>query len=227
MMPTSPLDPHKPGLFNGVYSYQEAGRLLGVPSKRVGRWADGYTFEGRHGRRESGPILRTSRYRGVLSFQELVELFFVREYVNMGVHLSHVRDTAVALEPELGRYPFASADLPVNGRELIVATAEDQLHRPDIGQVIASFAATMVKRVDFEEGMISRYRPPDFEDRVFLDLNIRSGEAVVGDYAIPTRSVYSLWKKERQKTSVASYFAITNQDVSLAVRYEAAWRQAA
>lgn len=92
----------QPGLIYGVYSYPEAARLLGVPSRRVARWADGYSFQLKYGRSRSGPVLQTPRNAGVLCFQELMELFFVREYLALGVKLPHIRATAEALAKATG-----------------------------------------------------------------------------------------------------------------------------
>ncbi len=217
----------QPGLFQGVYSYPEAARLLGVPSKRVARWADGYSFEIKYGRGRSAPVLQTERYPGVLCFRELMELFFVREYIALGVKLPHIRSTAEALAEQVGPYPFSASGVLVSGRDLLVRTAEGQLQRPDIGQLVADFADGFATSVDIREDRARRYRPQCFDDKIYLDSEIRGGEAVVTDFAIPTRVVYDLWEKERDLSVVAGYHDIELEDVSIAVRYEGQWRQAA
>lgn len=216
-----------PGLFNGVYSYKEAARLIGVSAQRVARWADGYVFQLKHGQGSSGPILQTERHKGVLSFDELFELFFVREYVALEVPLPHIRATAEHLAREFGPYPFSAADLIVNGRELIQRSAEEVLARPDVGQIVADFAAGFSKSVKFRGKHAAQYIPPGFQNKIYLDREIRSGEAVVTEYAVPTRSIFALWEAEKQLQSVADYFDIPVPAVKVAVRYEGQWRLAA
>lgn len=214
----------QPGLFQGVYSYREAARLLQVPSRRVARWADGYSFQLKYGQGHSRPVLQTERYQGVISFRELMELFFVREYTAMKVNLKHIRATAEALAQQLGPYPFSRADLLVSGSELLIRNAEGYLQRPDIGQLVADFAATFAKLVEIREEQARRYSPVNFDGKVYLDAEIRGGEAVVTQFAVPTRVIYNLWEKEHDLAIVADYHDISLEDVSIAVRYEGQWR---
>lgn len=224
-MAESPLN--KPGLANGVYSYREAARLLNVTSQRVTRWADGYVFKLKLGSGQSRPILQTDRHQGVLSFAELIELFFVREYIGLGVQLQHIRATAEALAAKVGPYPFSRSELLVGGRLLFVEQAEGILERPDIGQLVADFAETITPRLRFDKGEAERYFPPEFDEHIYLDKSIRGGEAVITEFAIPTRMIYALWEAERELLPVAEYFEIKDSDVSIAIRYEGQWRLAA
>lgn len=217
----------KPGLLHGVYSYREAARLLNVSTQRVARWADGYLFEVKYGWRFSAPVLQSPAHRqGVLSFPELMELFFVREYSGLGVRLQHIRATAEALAREVGPFPFTQKQLLVGGRELLVRQSEDILRRPDIGQLVADFAESLLHHVEIEADEVSRYYPPAFEREVLLDKHIRAGEPVVweSEYSIPTRIIYALWEAEQDVDSVADYFNIPRHKVSVAIRYESEWR---
>lgn len=226
-MKASEVAQPQPGLVYGVYSYREAARLLQVSSQRVARWADGYLFQVRYGWRFSAPVLQSPEHRrGVLSFPELMELFFVREYSALGVHLQHIRATAEALATEVGPFPFTRKQLLVGGRELLVRHSRYILRRPDIGQLVADFAESLVRHVEIDAEEISRYYPPAFEKEVLLDRQIRAGEPVVWepDYAIPTRLIYALWEREQDVDSVADYFGIPSHKVSVAIRYESEWR---
>lgn len=217
----------EPGLFLGVYSYPEAARLLNVTPRRVKRWADGYGFQLKYGFSHSRPVLQTRRHEGVLTFEELWELFFVREYVAFGVALPQVRMAAEALAEEFGPFPFSNAKLLVNGRDLLVEGAGRVLMRPDIGQLVADFALDMAKQVDIREDQVGRYHPEEFGRVIYLDREIRGGEAVVSEFAIPTRVIFALWEQEKDIAAVADYHEISPQVVSAAVRYEGQWRLAA
>jgi uncharacterized protein (DUF433 family) len=218
---------HTPGLFNGVYSYGEAARLLNVTSQRVSRWADGYVFQLKYGQGKSRPVLQSDRHKGVISFEELIELFFVREYLALRVQLPHIRATAESLAERLGPFPFSRAELYVRGRELLVKTADGIFNRPDVGQLVADFAASLIRQVDMRDKLVARYLPDGFDRRVYLDKEIHAGEASVTSHAIPTRIIYSLWQQEGDLGAVADYHDITVEDVSVAVRYEGQWRLAA
>jgi hypothetical protein len=51
------------GLEDGVYSYAEAARLLGVSRQRLARWADGYFYPRRTGEGFSAPVLHAHEHR--------------------------------------------------------------------------------------------------------------------------------------------------------------------
>jgi hypothetical protein len=217
-----------PGLAHGVYSYREAAGLLRVTTQRVTRWSDGYVFRLKRGYGQSAPILQTKREKGVLSFYELMELFFVREYVALKVSLQHIRDTAEALAETCGPYPFSRAELIVSGRELIVQKSEAILHRADVGQIVADFALTFSAEVSFRKNVASRYFPfGHAQPSVYLDREIHAGEPVVTDYAVPTRAVFALWEREQDLVRVAEYHDIEVEEAARAVRYESEWRLAA
>lgn len=218
----------EPGLRHGVYSYREAARLLGVASQRVARWADGYVFQLKYGQGRSKPILQTERNQGVLSFEELWELLFVKEYVSLNVSLQHIRATAEALAKEVGSFPFSTTELLVDSRHLFIKEAEGILRRPDIGQMVSDYAESMVPRIEWaQDGRVGRYYPPEFDRVVYLDKERRGGEPLVSDRAIPTRIVYSLWEKEHEIDAVADYYEISPEQVKAAIQYEGKWRLAA
>ncbi|GBC92131.1 hypothetical protein HRbin15_00595 [bacterium HR15] len=218
----------KPGLIYGVYSYSEAARLLGIAPRRVARWADGYLFPLKHGRGYSAPVLQSyTHQRGVLSFPELIELMFVREFVALGVSLPHVRATAEALAQEVGDYPFTRRRVLVGGRELLVRETEHILRRPDIGQLVADFAETLATQIEIEDDHVRRYYPPQYARQIYLDRAIRGGEPVVSEHAIPTRIIYALWEQEHDLERVAEYFDLPIESISAAVRYEGEWRLSA
>ena len=217
----------EPGLRHGIYSYREASRLLGVTSQRVSRWEDGYQFQRKYDRGESAPVLQTVRHQGVLSFPELWELMFVKEYIALGVSLTQVRATAEVLAKQVGQYPFSTSKIMVQGRQLLVHTSEGLLKRPDVGQLVADFAEDLAEHVDLRQDRVGRYSVPEFDKIIYLDQERRGGEPVATERAIPTRMIFDLWEKERDIRSVGEYFELTDGEVSAAVRYEGQWRIAA
>lgn len=149
---------------------------------------------------------------------------FVREFVALGVSLQHIRTTAQALAQEVGDYPFTRKQVLVGGRILLVRETKHILRRPDIGQLVADFAETLVKQVEIENDQVRRYHPPEFEKVIYLDRYIRGGEPVVSEYAIPTRVLYALWQQEKDTERVADYFNISVELVFKPIRYEGEWR---
>ena len=156
---------------------------------------------------------------GVYSYAEAARL--------LGVSLQHIRKTAEALAREVGEFPFSRKQVLVDGRTLLVREAEGVLKRPDIGQLAADFAEQFAQQIEFEGDLATRYYPPGYERRIYLDRRIRGGEPVVSERAIPTRVIYALWQREKDLQSVADYFEAPESVVSAAIRYEGEWRLSA
>jgi uncharacterized protein (DUF433 family) len=211
-----------PGLAHGAYTYKEAAAIIGVSPARVRRWADGYAYKRRYVVGQSLPILQTSRDTKVLNFYEMIELLFVREYVELNVTIPSIRATAERLAENFGPYPFANADLYVAGRELVTPLENGVSHRADIGQLVSDFAAKKVLvRTKFDQSnrIVYAYTMPDF-DRVTLNARIKMGEPTVSDHAIPTRSIYRLWIAEKAFEPVCDYFDIELGDIKAAIEFE-------
>jgi uncharacterized protein (DUF433 family) len=206
--------------WTGVYSYREVARILRVSSRRVARWADGYTYVTRTGPRAAAPVLQSTRQRGLLTFDELMELFFVREYVALGVQLPHIRRTAEVLAQEFGPYPFTHARLIRSGRELLLRTAQDVLLRPDVGQIVADFAADLTGIIRFRDDHAARLYFPELGNVIYVDRDVRFGEPVATEHAVPTRAIHALWRKEQRIEPLEHYFGIAANQVTAAIRFE-------
>lgn len=211
-----------PGLKHGAYTYREAAAIIGVTPARVKRWADGYAYKRRHDIGQKAPILQTSRDLKVLNFYEMIELLFVREYVELKVQLSTIRATAERLVPDFGPYPFANAGLYVGGRDLLTPFEEGVSRRPDIGQLVSDFAVQKVKvRTLFDQKLkiVYAYTMPEHE-KITLNARLKMGEPTVGARAVPTRSIYRLWVAEKALEPVCRYFDIDVSDVKAAIDFE-------
>ena len=222
----SATSPFAPGLQHGVYSYGEAAAVVGVSRARLARWADGYTIRRKYDTGTKDAVLQSERRQGVLNFYELIELFFVREYVNLSVPLEAVRRTAKRLAEEVGPYPFASSDLVVAGRELL-RKGDGELVNSATQQVVFAYAQELSEDLTFIKKLAKRYEPPAYHGKLYLDAGIKGGQPVVSAFAVPTRSVYGLWKVEGDLDLVADHYDISPEEASAAVRFEAECRKAA
>lgn len=215
------------GIGHGAYSYAEASMILGASRARIARWADGYTYPRKADIGKSDPVLQTDRaHKGVISFHELIELFFVQRYTSLGVPLKNVRDTAKALSPELGPYPFASGKLKTDGR---ILAREDGvgLIRPDVRQYVADFAAEFFEHVGIQDDLAVRFYPEAGKGLIVLHAERLYGQPIVEDGGVPTAQLYRLFKAEQNWERVADWFEIPVRSVKAAVDFEVTCRQVA
>ncbi len=78
-----------------------------------------------------------------------------------------------------------------------------------------------------EPSSSTRATLPEYHGRLYLDAGISGDQPVVSEFAVPTRSVYGLWKVEGDVDLVADHYDISSEEVSAAVRFEAECRKAA
>lgn len=74
------------------YPAAEAGRLVGLTASRVRRWLAGYGYSYGDAVRRQPPVLRRHETAGsYASFLDLVDLLFVKRFLDHGVSLQRVR----------------------------------------------------------------------------------------------------------------------------------------
>jgi uncharacterized protein (DUF433 family) len=211
----------------GIYGISEAARLLRRPRAQVARWANGYTYERTHDMGKIAPVLQTDRGdKRAITFHELIELFFVREYTNVGIRLGHIRDTATAMAAEYGPFPFATKKLLTDGRRL-VAVSEKGLISPATCQLIADFAHEFVHEVTFEDDFVRLWMPKEGDRAVVVDPTRAFGEPILAVTGTPTRAIYRAYLREQDFGRVAAWYDISDLLVKVAVEFESRFSNAA
>ena len=108
-------------LTKGIYTLPEAARLTGTSLETARRWTVGY----RQGEK-SYPALFDREFdwfeeRAFLSFLDLVELYFIQQFVAHGVPTQHVRAAAQKAAEIIGdSHPFASTRFGAIGRKVVL-----------------------------------------------------------------------------------------------------------
>lgn len=214
-------------LGQGIYGIAEAARLLRRPAAQVRRWANGYSYPRTYDRAERPPVLQTGRKdKDALSFRELIELFFVREYTSAGIQLTHVRDTAKAMAVEYGDHPFAAQKLLSDGKRLL-AVSEYGLITPATCQIVAEFADQMVREFDFADDFVSLWRPKEGQGMVVVDPTRALGEPILADTGTPTRVLFKTFQLEQDFDRVADYYDLSPEAIRQAVDFELRFADAA
>jgi len=211
----------------GMYGVAEAARLLRRPVRQVCRWANGYTYKRTYDQGSKPPILQTDRAdKQVLTFRELIELTFVREFETAGVPIGNIRDTADALEKTYGPYPLASANLICDGRQLL-RVSDHGLITPATCQLVADFAADFVKEIHFENDFARTWTPVEGHGSVIIDPARQFGEPILIGHGTPTRTIYRTYIKEQDLQKVADWYELACTDVKNAVEFEMRFANAA
>lgn len=216
----------------GVYSVSEAARLVKKPSAWVRRAVQGYEFSGRKGQRRSSPPLFRGQYERLggiinLSFLDLIELVFVRDFLAHGVSWPVIRRTAeVAAELfKETEHPFCVRRFATDGSS-IFAVAESQageqiLDVPNRQHVFAEITSPFFKQLEYSaSGDLLRWFPMGMDRPVVLDPRLSFGSPIVAGHGVPTATLYAALQAGDSEEAIAEWFELPQEAVHAALDYE-------
>ena len=220
----------------GLYSVPEAARLLREPTRKVRRWIDGYTFHIGSSLHASEAVVRRElpelRQAEVLTFLDLMELFFVAMFRNHGVSLPIIRKSAeVASQLFHADHPFAVKRFDTDGKSIFAtmrdeAEAEGRLQELyKMQYVFVEQAEPFFKKLDYDvdaalRNAVHRYWPLGKAQCVVLDPKRAFGKPIDNESGIPTSALYAVILGGETPRSVADWYGISVATVKCAVKYE-------
>lgn len=192
----------------------------------------GYSYRNR-GEEEvhlSPPLWRTQLAdvgRHLIGFHDLIELRFVKAFVQHGVDLRIVRRCAETARELFGAaYPFTMERFRTDGKTIYYDAIEAEgkedlldLHRRQWG-FDTVIRPSLYKGIEFgEDGTAKRWFPAH-SDAIVVDPELAFGKPALTDYGISTETIAVHLAAEGSRTKVAKLFDIPVAAVSAAVRFE-------
>jgi uncharacterized protein (DUF433 family) len=206
-----------------MYEVGEAARLLGVHSRTLRNWLDGYTARGKPYR----PVLR-ERPTGsdLLTWGEFVEAGFLNEYrriqrvplPEIRTYIDTWREKLQVPYPLAHQQPYAG---PGRHRMDVAETREGDtvIYRFHDGQLILTpWAQEFVRKVDFDHSIASRYWPAGRDQQVVIDPQRSFGAPTVE--GIRTEVLYEMFAAGDPIDEIADGYDLDRSRVEAAVRYE-------
>src|SRR5690606_6977430 len=112
----------------GMYSLADASRLTGISSRELDRWLFGYAYStvrgGERIRHYSAPLWKTqidplAFDEKLIGFHDLLEVRFVKAFVQHGISLRVVRCCLESAQQVYGeRYPFTTLRFKTDGKTI-------------------------------------------------------------------------------------------------------------
>ena len=220
----------------GFYTVPEASRLLKISAVNIRRWLGGYTYRD-DGELRTMPALWTPQLPAFdnhleLSFRDLIELRFVKEFLKAGLGLKTIRH---CLEFARGcvndPHPFSTQRFRTDGRTIFLESARKtgdtelldlKKHQYAIKQVIErSF-----KDLDIANDAVSRWRPLNGKFSIVIDPTRAFGQPIATKSGVPTVALVDAVEAEGSIGRVAKLFIIPTAVVRDAVRFEKTLRAA-
>jgi len=211
----------------GLYSFQEATRLTGASPAELRRWLHGY----QSGETSVPPLweseLSSEKLDG-LSFHDLLEVRFVKNFRKYGVSLQTIRIAAThARDMFHSPYPFTCQRFQTDGKRIFGEALRESGDKDmiDLRQKQFVFAKiihpSLYKQIEFGIDDRALRWFPDKNKKVMLDPAISFGKPIVADTGIRTDILYDAWQAEnKNKQRVARQFEVPLQAVNAAIRFE-------
>ncbi|WP_424140344.1 hypothetical protein [Roseomonas chloroacetimidivorans] len=180
----------------GYYTAPEVGRLLRMSARNINRWLGGYEFTKR-GRTVGMPPLWTpqlprSEKHLELGFRDLIELRFVKAFLDAGVGLLTIRRCIeFARECVHDDRPFSTRQFRTDGRTIFL----DSMSASDTGElldlrkrqyVIKQVIERTFRDLDIEDDAVARWRPLNGKASIVIDPTRSFGQPVAARYGVPT-----------------------------------------
>lgn len=218
----------------GIYTYPEAARIVGIDSRTLRRWVSHYYYSSRGRRYHHSPIIRRHQVdEPVLTFRELIELLFVRMFLNEGVSMRTIRRAADrASQVFASEYPFTLKQFVTDGRHIFATLLEEGQPDPRLiedvsrGQLaLTSVINPFLRKLEYglEAGDLTLW-PKGRDGRVVLDPNRSFGQPIDAETGVPTDVLYAAVTGTAAFTpaEAADWYEVPLEAVEAAIAFEEA-----
>jgi uncharacterized protein (DUF433 family) len=221
-----------------MYSPAMASRLVGLEPSRVRRWLQGYEYtytpktSAPKGRRRQSPLVHR---RGALgsqyaSFVDLIDLLFVKKFVEHGISVQRLRKALEEAVDLTGEHHFAQRRFWTDGRKIFLQIkdkpAEALLELLSGGQwVIAPIIKHVAHQIEFDAntGVSTRWFPLGKDKSVVVDPSVAFGAPTIAGRGVQTANVFDLYEGEgRNIGRVSAWLDLPPNVVQHAVEFEQA-----
>jgi uncharacterized protein (DUF433 family)/DNA-binding transcriptional MerR regulator len=216
-----------------MYSPTMASRLVGLRPERVRRWLRGYEFpvgKGNHRlTKRQKPVVHRKKTAGqaYASFLDLVDLLFVKRFLEEGFSLQKLRAALNEAEEVFEGRRFAHRDFWTDGSRIYLRIKDhpgDLLELLSGGQwAIRDIILRFATQIDFAKGsgLAERWYPMGKNHPVVLDPQIAFGAPTVVDRGTQTDNIYDFFVAEREDIArTRDWFDLTAKEVRSAVEFE-------
>lgn len=221
------------GMFGvGIYSFADAARFIGAESRELRRWMIGYNTTRGGEKHQYGPLWEPQLAQKSLDgigFRDLIELRFVRTFVEVGVPLFLIRRTIEELQERLGtEYPFTSTAFKTDGRRIFMEILGENGDKALVDVVRRQNVMAKVIGPSLREGIelniddaATHWYPIPRSKVVVFDPERSFGQPILTESGIPTVAIANAVKAEQgDEGRVARLYEVPIAHVRRAIAFE-------
>ena len=219
-------------LGGGVYTGREVARLSKLRTERISRWVRGYSYTiGTGTKSSSPPIFAADRPTDgplALSFLDLVEILFVRAFLDLGVSMLTIRRAAAeGAKIFKVKHPFCLKRFETDGRGIFASVAKDAgneaiLNLVNSQTVFPKVIRPLFKQIEYNvvSEMAAIWWPRGRGVPVVLDPTRAFGTPMIEKRGVPTHVLAGPVQSGDSPALVAKWFEVSVADVEAAVEFE-------
>jgi uncharacterized protein (DUF433 family) len=171
------------------------------------------------------PELPSYEHHLELSFRDLIELRFVKAFLDAGLGLKTVRACLdYAREWVADPYPFSTRKFRTDGRTIFLeSVARDQSQLLDLKKhqfVIKDVIERTFKDLDIEDDVVARWRPHRGKQTIIIDPQRAFGQPIASSSGVPTTVLADAARVEGSAKRAAQLFRVPASVVHDAVAFE-------
>jgi uncharacterized protein (DUF433 family) len=214
----------------GFYTVPEAARLLKIRPLNIRRWLGGYRYAKGDETVPMPPLwtpeLPAHGHHIELGFRDLIELRFIKGFIEAGVSLKTIRHCLdVARDVAGDDRPFSTQQFRTDGRKIYLEglrrTGEEELFDLKERQyVIKKMIDRTFRDLDISDDIVTRWRPFDGRQSIVIDPQRAFGQPIASAYGVPTVVLAQAAEAEGSVEQVARLYDVSASAVRGAVRFE-------
>jgi uncharacterized protein (DUF433 family) len=215
----------------GYYTVPEAAKLLRLPARNINRWLGGYGYKADGAEAWMPPLwspeLPADGNHIERSFRDLIELRFVRAFLEAGLGLLTIRNCiAYARECVDDDRPFSTRRFQTDGRTILLDSLRHsgESETLDLKQrqyVLKAAIEQTFKDLDVTDDAVTRWRPFLGKQSIVVDPARSFGQPIVTDYGVPTVTLAEAAEAEGSAKRAAFLYDLPERAVNEAIQFEA------
>jgi uncharacterized protein (DUF433 family)/DNA-binding transcriptional MerR regulator len=212
----------------GLYTINEAAKLLKSSPRTIRRWVEGYDYRRNGEKAHSTPLWKPDLSLGEsveLSFRDLIELRFISAFTELGLSIRTIRSCLDAARDCIDSdRPFSSGKFRTDGRRIFLQGTDD-LNDPvliDLKRrqyVFSGVIERTFKDLDLDDDLVTRWRPHRGKNSIVIDPTRSFGQPISSEFGVPTIVLAEAVQAEGSVARVAALYEVDRAMVVDAVQY--------
>ncbi|MDR0512965.1 MAG: DUF433 domain-containing protein [Treponema sp.] len=215
----------------GIYTVPAASKILGMDAKRIRRWISGYVYHRNTERHLVKPLIKTEFGFDddvIISFLDLMELLFIKNFIHRGVRIQKIRKAAAAASDLLKTpHPFALRKIFTDGKEIFakIAKEDNDTSLLDLGNKQFQFEEILepllYECIDFDNyDLAEKWWPNGKNGGIVLDPARNMGQPIIDNHNVRTELIYELYRAKHSIDEISDWYELDKIAIEAAIGFE-------